>query len=995
MAVRTRINVPLTEEFNLVNYDGYQTVLDVSGPLGMGRQIGLSPYNYSLSTQNHVDVRTFCDPDDTGSTPENWTTSSASTITLGPNATYNNWLTMSVTLSSGSTTFLSSAAALDLTSVGAQALLTLELPAFPTGSLTLASCFIDLISGTEVATMPFSAGYAANRLILPIADFTGIDFTSVDTVRLRFTATGSCTVTALALRLVDPNWTASNMDFDNWNGFYRQSIPQAASTSYYPLTSSQQIPAIWRAAESGATDDPQPINGAISVIFNTGTSSGRDFLVLNMRQVGGTDTSQLILGNLDQAQLDGPQPGLVATDELPRELGDIEGLTMGTLAGESMLDLTAVETQTTETWIQFALQWGSSPYAEIINTGSPDSGYRWDGLLLPALSANTYYMAVFTLIDTQARIQIYEVDQANFSTRISRATVTAPITTGAPITSIPASVTTNIPAGTIEVASGIHSQLFTTDGVLAGASAVPVHSETPMFGFPVGSSINVPVAGDTLLFDTGLISDSYQFIRRPGRFGWGAAFLDGDASIRSIRPQSLVFAEYRSAILASDTPVKGARLYAEFTPNTQMWQSFDPLVPSAIAAGGGASTGLYPSLNLFPSPGLYPEDSDYIGAINLSGPSIVPTVSLDFNRQLSGSSYKVFVSDASAPGQGLISNVLTPIADLLSGITDFADVEISLSIWFPSAAQNAGSTLAMFLLSEDGSVTPLGVPAIQPDHWQNITLYAPSDLQSGRYQLGIVYVGNVSATFWVDSVSVIERVVTWSARANQEDPWTDFRDIVNTDSGGVTFADRGTGLQLRAQAHQQAGAIFSYPNFIPIYAELGKFSYPENIVVDIFPTSNAGTFTESGSTVHPATVKFQAVTSYGALTAPLSASSSGVSSLTAHVSTTIPSNSSLTLSAPGVGSQTWFTAPGAASGASSIVVNTEAPTLNFPTGSVVGLFAPSWDIISYQWSFGDGGAAVGASTQHTFTTAGSFTVTLTMTDIYGGQSVVNATTVIT
>jgi chitodextrinase len=96
-----------------------------------------------------------------------------------------------------------------------------------------------------------------------------------------------------------------------------------------------------------------------------------------------------------------------------------------------------------------------------------------------------------------------------------------------------------------------------------------------------------------------------------------------------------------------------------------------------------------------------------------------------------------------------------------------------------------------------------------------------------------------------------------------------------------------------------------------------------------------------------------------------------------------------------VGSQTWFTAPGATSGASSITVNTEAPSLNFPTGSVIGLFAPAWDIISYQWSFGDGGAAVGATTQHTFTEAGSFTVTLTMIDIYGGRSVVNGTLAIT
>jgi PKD repeat protein len=41
---------------------------------------------------------------------------------------------------------------------------------------------------------------------------------------------------------------------------------------------------------------------------------------------------------------------------------------------------------------------------------------------------------------------------------------------------------------------------------------------------------------------------------------------------------------------------------------------------------------------------------------------------------------------------------------------------------------------------------------------------------------------------------------------------------------------------------------------------------------------------------------------------------------------------------------------------------------------------PDGSIVSYQWSFGDGGTATGATPSHTYAAAGSFTVTLTVTD---------------
>ena len=42
-------------------------------------------------------------------------------------------------------------------------------------------------------------------------------------------------------------------------------------------------------------------------------------------------------------------------------------------------------------------------------------------------------------------------------------------------------------------------------------------------------------------------------------------------------------------------------------------------------------------------------------------------------------------------------------------------------------------------------------------------------------------------------------------------------------------------------------------------------------------------------------------------------------------------------------------------------------------------------ITSYQWAMGDGTLLEGAQVEYTFTTAGNFTVTLTVTDAYGQQ----------
>lgn len=373
------------------------------------------------------------------------------------------------------------------------------------------------------------------------------------------------------------------------------------------------------------------------------------------------------------------------------------------------------------------------------------------------------------------------------------------------------------------------------------------------------------LAMGALLFDTGVIQDSYRFIRRQGRVGWKATLQDGDSFVHSVRPESQLFAEYRSAALNSNTPVAGVRVYTNTSADEQLWTSWSPVT-------GNGST---------------------------------PTLTPDVRRTTSGQSTQVSVVNT-GNGQGIISNILTPSDDPVSGITDWRATSVNFDLWFPSAALNAGGGLAPYLLSQDGNRVPLSMPRIEPDQWQSIQAFAPAGLQSGRYQLGLTFVG-APTTFWVDSVQVTQKAITWSARSGPGNAWVDLRDALSSDSAGALFTVRGTGLQVRAQALRQDAAVMGAPKIVPIYAPLGRLVWPEDAVVD--------------------TIQLTAPT-------PISVSAS-----------------------PTHGQPTTFSAQ-------------VVPT---PAGSLINWF----------WSFGDGISTNGAVVRHTYASAGTYAVTLTVEDLYG------------
>lgn len=334
------------------------------------------------------------------------------------------------------------------------------------------------------------------------------------------------------------------------------------------------------------------------------------------------------------------------------------------------------------------------------------------------------------------------------------------------------------------------------------------------------------------IFDSTLIEDDSVFRRRQGRFGWKATLEDNDAYIHSIRPRSVVFAEYKSTPLKSFTPVDGARLFADFTGNEELWNQGFNITPANTK-----------------------------GAI----------LSRDKSRTLSGESFRVDTN-------GTEKNV--GISTDLIEFIDFTQAEIRFFLWFageprtietveikhppafpgprkfPPFFPSKGFTtfnqemlgnLNAQLVSEEGTIIPLTMPELETNQWQEVILRVPTEeiVQTGKYYVQILQPTLKASSWWVDNISIFERSVQWSARSVVSDPWnsnyapwTDFREIVNVNRKGILLSPRGKELQLRARALRQNATIKS-PKIIPRYANLGRLVWPEERLSEKIPPTAA------------------------------------------------------------------------------------------------------------------------------------------------------------
>jgi PKD repeat protein len=81
----------------------------------------------------------------------------------------------------------------------------------------------------------------------------------------------------------------------------------------------------------------------------------------------------------------------------------------------------------------------------------------------------------------------------------------------------------------------------------------------------------------------------------------------------------------------------------------------------------------------------------------------------------------------------------------------------------------------------------------------------------------------------------------------------------------------------------------------------------------------------------------------------------------------------------------------------------EAPVASFRAGQITGVapmnvtfdgrtsLDPDGNIISYRWSFGDGGTAIGDQVAHIFASPGTYVVTLTVSDDEGQEHSISKT----
>lgn len=275
---------------------------------------------------------------------------------------------------------------------------------------------------------------------------------------------------------------------------------------------------------------------------------------------------------------------------------------------------------------------------------------------------------------------------------------------------------------------------------------------------------------NTTLFDSGTIVDDVMFRRRQGRVGWTFTLGDGDSYIRNVRANNPVFGEYRSHHLLSHTPVVGGRLVVSATPDRELYQG--------AKAWRSGSLGIDHSIS----------NSD------------------DGSLQATGSR-------------------LFGIQTLPINIENFSQTKITFDAYVPENFQ-----LNVALANQYGYFIPLVLPALVPEKWNGVQIKpkVASLEQSGRYFLMFFGSGNTTTSFWIDNLSINQRMISWSARAVQSDPWnrfdpdwTEFEDLINTDNG-VMFRDRGTQAQIRGQA-LSPNVMINRVYLKPKYAELGRF----------------------------------------------------------------------------------------------------------------------------------------------------------------------------
>lgn len=619
--------------------------------------------------------------------------------------------------------------------------ISIALPSFPLSGIDTTNSFIDITSSNDGSfvtgqfdSVPFSA--SATTLIngnsefsFPRSTLTNTDLTQITGVRFRITATGNCTVTILAIRLLSSTWQFSSYDLDTLWGLLRAPVTRTGA-----LQSPYQLPTIWRSDVPSSAADPRPVDLEVAIAFNTGQMFGTNGGPLpsdSLDPSNGLDPqfgspnrinlffrentqNQFIQSDLDivtQSQINGnAQPDFGTDSIVPANMGDLQVYFQQYLDGQSQKDLESQPNTIHGSWIRVSLVF--SIFGTSIEVQDEfGNGYVFANQF--TLQTNTDYILISSIEDTQCRLRVYPLS----------------------------------PTGVILT--------------------------------------------NQVVFDSGLINDSFLLERRQGRFGWSASIQDGSIKIYSIRTRFVNFGEYRTSHFNSVTPVTGASIEVQGNYSKELFAGWDP------GPNGG-------SLSLVPP-----------------GDPTVPQVLEVTNTGL-------------LPYQGIMSNIFY--------IENFDSIEIDFDINFPSTSSQ--SPLQMYLLGENQRIIGLPLTIDQYDQWTHVHLHTLTNgiAQTGPYRLVIVQpTTTVSTTWQVNNVSISERTIDWAARPSGSDawnnapaPWTKFYGVINSPNNGVLFNKKDTSLQVRAQLLKQT-AYISGLKITPRYAQLGRRVWGDEAIPTLLP----------------------------------------------------------------------------------------------------------------------------------------------------------------
>lgn len=959
-------DVPITETWYRADWSYFDTYQGITDGSGLGRN-GNSSYPFGLNTQQHIDLRAF--------KAEGWT---GPGITTGPVSTLNNWPGATIALPVGTSTYQSVTDPIDLTVLG-DGSLTVALPNFPLGSITLNESYLDLssdgfsqaICSLSWANSTPSPSSGNTSLTWAYSALQGIDLTQVNGVRLRITATAATTVYLLALRLIGSGWVQTNVDFDSYNGELRQCIPLDGDPTI-TVPSNQNVPILLRSSLPAGDYDPSPINGSVGVLFNTGSQQQSNAIRLYMRELTTAYLTQIDLEGDTQISLTGqPQPTSGVSEYMPRTMGDLDQLTMSEMNQNTMLNLERTQDPQYISWQAAILNWGPSNASSVQLTNSTGAtGYTYSATAAPALSANTTYLMVFSLNDINAQMIIYNVDQVSlgiqnvvfdsgviadasmFTRRGGRVGFQATLGDGdaylrdirpmgmtfAQYQSEPLASITPVMGAQLYVHDSTDSELFsewTAEGA-ADVTADTTRSTT-------GSSARITIGASTTVANNFCPNPSFEHDTVgavPALWDTADANWSSTASgaaltvVNSTAEWGIQSCQITTSGDAQGPVINlGVLKAGDYRATIWLKGNAGGEVVS-LAAGTNASPGVNQSLSLtttwtsfsttFTADGLSP----CFLAPRTSGGAVSYTWFMDGAMVTPSDYFYSTFFDGDSPGyawQGTAGQSITYVVngvvsnslspDDYSGITDFDHLTVSFDLWIPSALAQ-DNPLNVNLKSTYGGGVDLVLPQIRYDHWQHIELSVPQKpILSGIYQLRISYQGSEPGRFWVDNVHVAERSVAWSARSVADDPWQSI--YAPWTPFGDFINDDSAGVRFYPQGKQ-----------LQMQAEARKPSSAVLSAPKLIPA-----YAQLGRFAWPEDA-------LGATTGP-----------TAAITGTLVSGSTYTFDG---------------------------------SGSTPGDVA----IINWQWSFSDGGYASGPHVQHTFTTSPPQYATLVVTDAYGKTGIV-------